>query len=88
MPAETDREEPIRAGPARDERWVGVVQVRHHGIGAVVVTALAGIASALALHGAGTLRLPLYRVLPLTGGAEAQRISERGHLRGKIVLTV
>ncbi|MFD8708302.1 NADP-dependent oxidoreductase [Kitasatospora sp. NPDC059648] len=45
-------------------------------------------AAALALHGAGTLRLPLHRVLPLAEAAEAQRISEQGHLRGKIVLTV
>ncbi|MFJ6381621.1 NADP-dependent oxidoreductase [Kitasatospora sp. NPDC092039] len=45
-------------------------------------------AAALALHEAGTLRLPLHRVLPLAEAAEAQRISEQGHLRGKIVLTV
>ncbi|MER7582439.1 NADP-dependent oxidoreductase [Kitasatospora sp. NPDC097691] len=44
--------------------------------------------AALALHEAGTLRLPLHRVLPLAEAAEAQRISEQGHLRGKIVLTV
>jgi NADPH:quinone reductase-like Zn-dependent oxidoreductase len=45
-------------------------------------------AAALALHEAGTLRLPLHRVLPLAEAAEAQRTSEHGHLRGKIVLTV
>ncbi|MGW2373142.1 MULTISPECIES: NADP-dependent oxidoreductase [Kitasatospora] len=45
-------------------------------------------AAALALHEAGTLRLPLHRVLPLAQAAEAHRISEHGHLRGKIVLTV
>ncbi|MER7765437.1 NADP-dependent oxidoreductase [Kitasatospora sp. NPDC096140] len=45
-------------------------------------------AAALALHEAGTLRLPLHRVFPLAEAAEAQRVSERGHLRGKIVLTV
>ncbi|GAA2148979.1 NADP-dependent oxidoreductase [Kitasatospora kazusensis] len=45
-------------------------------------------AAALALEEAGTLRLPLHRVLPLAEAAEAQRISEHGHLRGKIVLTV
>ncbi|MEU9073360.1 NADP-dependent oxidoreductase [Kitasatospora sp. NPDC004745] len=45
-------------------------------------------AAALALHEAGTLRLPLHRVLPLAEAAEAHRISEQGHLRGKIVLTV
>lgn len=45
-------------------------------------------AAALALHAAGTLRLPLHRVLPLAEAAEAQRISEAGHVRGKIVLAV
>ncbi|MFE4393961.1 MULTISPECIES: NADP-dependent oxidoreductase [Streptomycetaceae] len=45
-------------------------------------------AAALALHEAGTLRLPLHRVFPLAEAAEAQRVSEGGHLRGKIVLTV
>ncbi|WP_030254652.1 MULTISPECIES: NADP-dependent oxidoreductase [Streptomyces] len=45
-------------------------------------------ATALALHEAGTLRLPLHRVLPLAEAAEGQRISEGGHLRGKVVLTV
>ncbi|MDH6707627.1 NADPH:quinone reductase-like Zn-dependent oxidoreductase [Kitasatospora sp. MAA19] len=45
-------------------------------------------AAVLALHEAGTLRLPLHRVLPLAEAAEAQRLSEQGHLRGKIVLTV
>ncbi|MGW3043529.1 NADP-dependent oxidoreductase [Kitasatospora sp. NPDC001159] len=45
-------------------------------------------AAALALHEAGTLRLPLHRVFPLAEAAEAQRVSEHGHLRGKIVLTV
>ncbi|MFI9359580.1 NADP-dependent oxidoreductase [Kitasatospora sp. NPDC053057] len=46
------------------------------------------LAAVLALHEAGTLRLPLHRVLPLAEAAEAQRISEQGHVRGKIVLTV
>ncbi|MBV2156429.1 NADP-dependent oxidoreductase [Kitasatospora sp. SUK 42] len=45
-------------------------------------------ATALALHEAGSLRLPLHRVLPLAEAAEAQRISEHGHLRGKVVLSV
>ncbi|MFD8081036.1 NADP-dependent oxidoreductase [Kitasatospora sp. NPDC059722] len=44
--------------------------------------------AALALHAAGDLRLPLHRVLPLAEAAEAHRVSEHGHLRGKIVLTV
>lgn len=45
-------------------------------------------AAALALYEAGTLRLPLHRVFPLAEAAEAQRVSEAGHLRGKIVLTL
>ncbi|MFJ1931138.1 NADP-dependent oxidoreductase [Kitasatospora sp. NPDC088160] len=45
-------------------------------------------AAVLALHEAGTLRLPLHQVLPLAEAAEAHRLSEHGHLRGKIVLTV
>ncbi|MFJ6619148.1 NADP-dependent oxidoreductase [Kitasatospora sp. NPDC091335] len=45
-------------------------------------------AAALALHEAGTLRLPLHRVFPLAEAAEAHRVSEAGHVRGKIVLTV
>ncbi|MBD0696118.1 NADP-dependent oxidoreductase [Streptomyces sp. CBMA123] len=45
-------------------------------------------AAALALHEAGTLRLPVHQVLPLAEAARAQRISEEGHVRGKIVLTV
>ncbi|MEV7026419.1 zinc-binding dehydrogenase [Kitasatospora sp. NPDC093558] len=44
--------------------------------------------AALALHASGELRLPLHRVLPLAEAAEAHRVSEHGHLRGKIVLTV
>ncbi|MFJ8438521.1 NADP-dependent oxidoreductase [Kitasatospora griseola] len=45
-------------------------------------------AAALALHEAGTLVLPIHRTLPLAEAAEAHRLSEHGHLRGKIVLTV
>ncbi|OKJ08276.1 NADP-dependent oxidoreductase [Kitasatospora sp. CB01950] len=45
-------------------------------------------AAALALHEAGALVLPIHRVLPLADAAEAHRLSEHGHLRGKIVLTV
>ncbi|MFD5461631.1 NADP-dependent oxidoreductase [Kitasatospora sp. NPDC127059] len=45
-------------------------------------------AAALALHEAGTLRLPVHRVFPLAEAAQAQRVSEEGHARGKIVLTV
>ncbi|MGW3228263.1 NADP-dependent oxidoreductase [Kitasatospora sp. NPDC001095] len=45
-------------------------------------------AAAVALHEAGTLRLPLHRVFPLAEAAQAHRVSAAGHLRGKIVLTV
>ncbi|MFB6892354.1 NADP-dependent oxidoreductase [Kitasatospora sp. NPDC056327] len=43
---------------------------------------------AVGLFETGGLRLPLHRVLPLAQAAEAQAESARGHLRGKIVLTV
>ncbi|GAA3129694.1 oxidoreductase [Streptosporangium carneum] len=41
---------------------------------------------ALALHAAGTLRLPIRATFPLAEAAEAHRLSARGHGRGKIVL--
>jgi NADPH:quinone reductase-like Zn-dependent oxidoreductase len=43
---------------------------------------------ALALFAAGKLRVPVHRVYPLDQAAEAQRESERGHVSGKIVITV
>ncbi len=43
---------------------------------------------ALALIAAGRLRVPIHRAYPLEQAAEAQRENERGHLAGKIVLTV
>ncbi|MFI1092992.1 NADP-dependent oxidoreductase [Streptomyces sp. NPDC020917] len=43
---------------------------------------------ALALLAAGKLDLPVHRVLPLAEAAEAQRLSEAGHLSGKLLLTV
>ncbi|WP_326807732.1 NADP-dependent oxidoreductase [Streptomyces sp. NBC_01775] len=46
----------------------------------------AAMAETLTLHRAGTLRLPVHRCYPLADAAEAQRESERGHLRGKLVL--
>ncbi|MEV6973070.1 NADP-dependent oxidoreductase [Kitasatospora sp. NPDC093806] len=46
------------------------------------------LAGAVALFEEGGLSLPLHRVHPLAEAVEAQRESERGHLRGKIVLTV
>ncbi|MFJ9950396.1 NADP-dependent oxidoreductase [Kitasatospora sp. NPDC091207] len=46
------------------------------------------LAAALALHEEGTLSLPLHEVFPLAEAARAHRVSEGGHVRGKIVLTV
>ena len=46
------------------------------------------LAEAVALHHAGTLRLPVHRLYPLTEAAEAQRTSADGHVRGKVVLVV
>lgn len=43
-------------------------------------------AEALALHAAGTLDVAIHRAYPLAEAADAQRASEAGHLRGKIVL--
>ncbi|MCL2553765.1 MAG: NADP-dependent oxidoreductase [Actinomycetia bacterium] len=43
---------------------------------------------ALALLAAGKLDLPVHRVLPLAEAAEAHRLSEAGHLSGKLLLTV
>lgn len=45
-------------------------------------------AEALALHTAGTLRLPVHRIRPLAETRHAHEESERGHVRGKIVLVV
>ncbi|MGP3973261.1 NADP-dependent oxidoreductase [Streptomyces sp. 8N114] len=50
---------------------------------------LAGaLAEATALHVADGLRLPVHRLYPLAEAAEAMRESERGHVRGKLVLVV
>jgi len=43
---------------------------------------------ALALLAARRLQLPIHRAFPLAEAAEAHRVSEAGHLTGKIVLTV
>lgn len=42
----------------------------------------------VALHESGVVRLPEIRVFPLAEAAEAQRISESRHFRGKLVLKV
>ncbi|MDI2132365.1 NADP-dependent oxidoreductase [Yinghuangia seranimata] len=49
---------------------------------------LRALASAAELYVAGNLTLPLAAVLPLADAAEAQRLVETGHVRGKVVLTV
>jgi NADPH:quinone reductase-like Zn-dependent oxidoreductase len=46
------------------------------------------LAEVLRLHAAGTLQFPVRAVFPLTEAADAHRLSEQGHGRGKIVLTV
>ncbi|GAA2072694.1 NADP-dependent oxidoreductase [Streptomyces albiaxialis] len=46
------------------------------------------LAEALALHRAGTLRLPVHRLHPLADAALAHEESERGHARGKRVLVI
>jgi NADPH:quinone reductase-like Zn-dependent oxidoreductase len=46
------------------------------------------MAEATALYAAGGLRVPVHRLYPLTEAAEAMRESERGHVRGKLVLVV
>jgi NADPH:quinone reductase-like Zn-dependent oxidoreductase len=43
---------------------------------------------ALALFAAGKLTLALHQVFPLAQAAQAHRVSESGHLTGKIVLTI
>ncbi|MFE9429141.1 NADP-dependent oxidoreductase [Kitasatospora sp. NPDC006697] len=48
----------------------------------------AALAKVLELTAAGTFRLPLRAVLPLAEAARAHRLSEQGHGRGRIVLTV
>ncbi|MFF1903564.1 NADP-dependent oxidoreductase [Kitasatospora sp. NPDC058218] len=57
----------------------GAETVHHHG---------PALAAALALYEEGTLHLPLHRVFPLEEAAQAHRLSEQGHVRGKVVLTV
>ncbi|MGV9265978.1 NADP-dependent oxidoreductase [Kitasatospora sp. NPDC003701] len=57
----------------------GSETVHHHG---------PALAAALALYEEGTLDLPLHEVFPLAEAAQAHRVSEAGHVRGKIVLAV
>ena len=46
------------------------------------------LADAAELHGQGRFTVAIERVFPLGEGAEAHRLSETGHVRGKLVLTV
>jgi NADPH:quinone reductase-like Zn-dependent oxidoreductase len=46
------------------------------------------LAQAAQLHEAGQLTLPVARTFPFDQAAEAHRLSEAGHVRGKLVLTV
>jgi NADPH:quinone reductase-like Zn-dependent oxidoreductase len=43
---------------------------------------------AVELHAAGRFIMPVERTFPLDEASEAQRVSEAGHVRGKLVLTV
>ncbi|MBC3840795.1 NADP-dependent oxidoreductase [Streptacidiphilus sp. 4-A2] len=54
--------------------------------GGTTETAVAGLTRALALHAAGTLSAPVRTTLPLADASTAQRLSEQGGGRGKIVL--
>lgn len=45
-----------------------------------------GTQKAVHLFSEGKLRMPIWRSLPFSEAAEAQRLSAEGHLRGKIVL--
>jgi NADPH:quinone reductase-like Zn-dependent oxidoreductase len=67
---------------------VGVEFSRVVGPGANSRPALHGLAEAADLARKGRFSVPLAAVFPLAGAAEAHRLSETGHARGKIVLTV
>jgi NADPH:quinone reductase-like Zn-dependent oxidoreductase len=67
---------------------IGVEFSRVVGPGANARPARHGLAAAAALAREGRFTVPLAAVHPLAGAAEAHRLSETGHARGKIVLTV
>lgn len=48
----------------------------------------AALAEVLPLMERGELRMPIERTFPLERTADAHRLSEAGHLLGKIVITV
>jgi NADPH:quinone reductase-like Zn-dependent oxidoreductase len=67
---------------------LGVEFSRVVGPGANAPLALHGLAAAATLAREGRFTVPLAAVHPLAEAAEAHRLSETGHARGKIVLTV
>ena len=46
------------------------------------------LAEAAELHAAGRFSMPIEATFALEDGAAAQALSESGHLRGKVVITV
>ena len=58
------------------------------GAGGPVVDVSSAIPRALELIVAGQLQVPIWKTYPLADAAAAHTESERGHLRGKIVLLV
>src|SRR5262249_37925702 len=85
----------LAGGP---ERVVTIADARAHEYGvefsrvvgpnANAKPATYGLAAAAALAREGRFTVPLAGVYPLAEAAEAHRLSESGHARGKIVLTV
>jgi NADPH:quinone reductase-like Zn-dependent oxidoreductase len=67
---------------------LGVEFSRVVGPGANARPAVHGLAAAAALAREGRFTVPLAAVHPLAEAAQAHRLSETGHARGKIVLTV
>ncbi|MBC2875548.1 MULTISPECIES: NADP-dependent oxidoreductase [Streptomyces] len=65
----------------------GVHHTRSAGPGADP-QAVEGLAVAAALAGQGRFTVPVAAAFPLENAAEAHRLSETGHVRGKIVLTL
>lgn len=53
-----------------------------------VARAAYALAEAADLHAQGRFTMPVQATFPLEQGAEAHRLSESGHVRGKIVITV
>lgn len=60
----------------------------HFSTGADMLAKPEVFAELLPLIENGTVRMPIARTFPLAQTADAQRLSEEGHVRGKIVVTV